>query len=336
MPPTISAKPHVIVLSGPSGSGKSTLITKLFEEYPTAFAFSISHTTRSPRPGEQNGREYHFASRPDMEGMLNRGEFLESTEFSGNFKKAVEDVTRTGRICLLDVDKQGVKNIRNSHLDAVFVFISPPSYEILEQRLRGRQTDTEAAIEKRLKEAKESMEFSKEPGVYDHIILNDQLDVAYQSLKDVLREMANQAEQIRLAQAGVHDNPEFVLKYLEEIEALAENVLAERREIIELNKRRDKLREASRAVHKQASNVKTNWMCLNNNFLAMSTRDCKRLIDRDFDQINVEISQAEKKLKENVKKLYDAEKKPEIRGFNLKSLSREERQELDQLLEPYT
>jgi len=108
--------------------------------------------------------------------------------------------------------------------------------------------------------------------------------------------MTNQAEQIRLAQAGVHDNPDFVMKYLEEIESLAENVLAERREIIELNKRRDKLREASRyvaykllfiftisllrAIHKQPKNIKMNWMCLNNNFLAIPTKDCNRLIDR--------------------------------------------------------
>ncbi|CAF1437388.1 unnamed protein product [Rotaria sordida] len=147
--------------------------------------------------------------------------------------------------------------------------------------------------------------------------------------------MTNQEQQIRLTQAGVHDNPDFVLKYLEEIESLAENVLAERREIIELNKRRDKLREASRAIHKQPTNIKMTWMCLNNNFLAIPTKDCKRLIDRDFDQMNLEINQAEKKLKENIKILYDAEKKPEIRGFHLKSLSREERQEFDQLLEPY-
>ncbi|CAF0880787.1 unnamed protein product [Adineta steineri] len=147
--------------------------------------------------------------------------------------------------------------------------------------------------------------------------------------------MTNQVDQKRVAQAGVHDNPDFVVKYLEEIELLAENVLAERREVIELNKRRDKLREASRAIRKQPTNVKMNWMCLNNNFLGMSTKDCIRLIDRDFDQLNIEINQAEKNLKENIKKLYDAEKKPEIRGFHLKSLSREERQEFDQLLEPY-
>lgn len=102
-------------------------------------------------------------------------------------KKAVEDVASTGRICLLDVDKQGVKNIRQTDLQPLFVYISPPSYEILEQRLRARQTDSESAIEKRLKEAKESMEFSKEPGMYDHIVLNDQLDSAYQQLKQILQ-----------------------------------------------------------------------------------------------------------------------------------------------------
>jgi guanylate kinase len=107
-------------------------------------------------------------------------------------KKAVEDVAQTGRICLLDVDKQGVKNIRKTDLNALFVYISPPTYEILEQRLRGRQTESEAAIQKRLKEAKESMEFSKEPGMYDHIILNDQLDAAHQKLKEILRKVINQ------------------------------------------------------------------------------------------------------------------------------------------------
>ncbi|CAF1437372.1 unnamed protein product, partial [Rotaria sordida] len=118
-------------------------------------------------------------------------EFLETTEFSSNLygtsKKSVEDVAQTGRICLLDVDKQGVKNIRETDLNALFIYISPPSYEVLEQRLRGRKTESEAAIDKRLKEAKESMEFSKEPGMYDHIILNDKLDVAYQALKEILR-----------------------------------------------------------------------------------------------------------------------------------------------------
>ena len=101
-------------------------------------------------------------------------------------KKAVEDVSHTGRICVLDVDKEGVKNIRKTDLHPVFIYISPPSYEILEKRLRARKTDSDSAIEKRLKESKESMEFSKEPSVYDHIVLNDKLDVAYKDLKEVL------------------------------------------------------------------------------------------------------------------------------------------------------
>ncbi|CAF1106562.1 unnamed protein product [Rotaria sp. Silwood1] len=185
-----SFKPRPIVFSGPSGSGKSTLINQLFQEYPTAFAFSVSHTTRTPRPGEQNGREYYFVPRNQMEKMIANGEFLETTEFSshlyGTSKKAVEDVAKTGHICVLDVDKQGVKSIRKTNLHPLFIYISPPSYEILEKRLRARKTDDENAIQHRLKESKESMEFSKEPGVYDHIVINDKLDVAYNDLKEIL------------------------------------------------------------------------------------------------------------------------------------------------------
>ncbi|CAF2632851.1 unnamed protein product [Rotaria sp. Silwood2] len=184
-------KPRPVVISGPSGSGKSTLINQLFKEYPTAFAFSVSHTTRTPRPGEQNGREYYFVSQNQMEKMIANGEFVETTEFSSNFygtsKKAVEDVAKTGRLCVLDVDKEGVKSIRKTNLNPLVIYITPPSYEILEKRLRARNTDNENAIQFRLKESKESMEFSKEPGVYDHIVINDKLDIAYKDLKEVLR-----------------------------------------------------------------------------------------------------------------------------------------------------
>ncbi|CAF4366593.1 unnamed protein product [Rotaria sp. Silwood2] len=187
-------KPRPVVISGPSGSGKSTLINQLFKEYPTAFAFSVSHTTRTPRPGEQNGREYYFVSQNQMEKMIANGEFVETTEFSSNFygtsKKAVEDVAKTGRLCVLDVDKEGVKSIRKTNLNPLVIYITPPSYEILEKRLRARNTDNENAIQFRLKESKESMEFSKEPGVYDHIVINDKLDVAYKDLKEVLRKVS--------------------------------------------------------------------------------------------------------------------------------------------------
>jgi len=185
-----SVKPRPVVISGPSGSGKSTLIHLLFKEYPTAFAYSVSHTSRTPRPGEQNGRDYYFVPREQMEKMISNREFLEITEFSSNLygtsKKAVEDVAKTGRICVLDVDKEGVKSIHKTDLHPLFICISPPSYEILEQRLRARKTNSESDIQNRLKEAKESMEFSKEPGVYDPIVLNDKLDVAYKDLKEIL------------------------------------------------------------------------------------------------------------------------------------------------------
>jgi len=186
-----SVKPRAIVVSGPSGSGKSTLINLLFKEYPTAFSFSVSHTSRSPRESERNGREYYFITRNQMEKMIANGEFLETTEFSSNLygtsKKAVEDIAQTGRICVLDVDKQGVKSIHKADFHPLFIYISPPNYEALEKRLRARKADSESAIQKRLKEAKESMEFSKEPGVYDHTVLNDNLDVAYNDLKEILR-----------------------------------------------------------------------------------------------------------------------------------------------------
>ncbi len=144
--------------------------------------------------------------------MIANGDFLETTEFSSNLygtrlinksifslkkkmyvfmfsKKAVEDVAKTGRICVLDVDKEGVKSIRKTDLNPLFICISPPNYETLEKRLRARQTDTDSDIEKRLKEAKESMKFSKEPGAYDHIVLNDKLDVAYKDLKEILHKV---------------------------------------------------------------------------------------------------------------------------------------------------
>ena len=146
-----------------------------------------------------------------MEKMIANGEFLETTEFSSNlygtryvnelfeFKKnliwikfkfsirAVDDISTTGRICMLDVDKQGVKNIRETNLKPLFIFINAPSFSVLEQRLRSRNTDTTLAIEKRLAEAKESIEFSQQPGVYDHIIINNKLPVAYQRFQEILR-----------------------------------------------------------------------------------------------------------------------------------------------------
>ncbi|KAG1219982.1 hypothetical protein G6F35_007041 [Rhizopus arrhizus] len=103
----------IFVISGPSGSGKSTLLKKLFSEYPSTFGFSISHTTRKPRPGEQDGKDYHFVEKEHMISEVEAGKFIESATFSGNMYgtsiKAVEDVVAQGKVCVLDIDMQGVK-----------------------------------------------------------------------------------------------------------------------------------------------------------------------------------------------------------------------------------
>lgn len=183
-----SLKP--IVISGPSGSGKSTLLQKLFKEFPGCFEFSVSHTTRKPREGETEGKDYYFVERDAFEKMVGEGGFLEHAQFSGNCygtsKMAVEKVQSSGKICILDVEINGVKNIKNTNLNAKYIFVQPPSIESLEKRLRGRGTETEESLKKRLDTAQEALDYSKEPGAYDHIIVNDDLEVAYEKLKGIL------------------------------------------------------------------------------------------------------------------------------------------------------
>ncbi|XP_035216707.1 guanylate kinase-like isoform X1 [Stegodyphus dumicola] len=124
-----------VVICGPSGSGKSTLLKYLMKEFPDYFGFSISHTTRKPRPGETQGKDYNFVDRKEFEEAIANGEFLEFTEFSGNIygtsKKAVKNVQNQGRICILDIEIEGVKNIKKTDLNPRFIFIKPPSIEVL-------------------------------------------------------------------------------------------------------------------------------------------------------------------------------------------------------------
>lgn len=184
---SIMSKP--IIISGPSGSGKSTLIKKLFAEFPDKFGFSISHTTRQPRPGEMDGKDYHFTTIQKFQDLINNGKFLEWAQFSGNYYgtsvKAVEDIIKNGKICLLDIDMQGVKSIKQSNLDAKYLFLSPPNVEELKKRLTGRGTESEESINKRLTAAIAEMEYSK-TGAHDKIIINDDLNKAYEELKEYL------------------------------------------------------------------------------------------------------------------------------------------------------
>ncbi|XP_026201086.1 guanylate kinase 1b [Anabas testudineus] len=193
--------PRPVVLSGPSGVGKSTLMKKLMKDYEGVFGFSVSHTTRNPRPGEEDGKDYHFTTREAMQEGMDNGEFIENAEFSGNMygtsKAAIEDVQAKNLICILDVDIQGVKRIKETDLNPIYISIQPPSMEILETRLRDRQTETEESLQKRLEAARIDLELSKEPGLFDVVIINEDVERAYEELKEILNEEIKKVQEAK-------------------------------------------------------------------------------------------------------------------------------------------
>ncbi|XP_030453142.1 guanylate kinase 2-like isoform X1 [Syzygium oleosum] len=179
-----------VVISGPSGVGKGTLISKLMDEYPSLFGFSVSHTTRAPRGMEKDGKHYHFTEKSVMEKEIKDGKFLEYASVHGNLYgtsiEAVEVVADEGKRCILDIDVQGARSVRGSPVEAIFVFICPPSMAELEKRLRARGTETEEQILKRLQNARAELEQGILSGLFDHILYNDKLEECYQRLKKLL------------------------------------------------------------------------------------------------------------------------------------------------------
>jgi len=172
-----------IVLSGPSGVGKSTVLKRLMNDFPNSFGFSVSHTSRAPREGEQNGIDYHFSTKEIMQTEVDQGLFIESATFGGNMygtsKKAIRDVSDQHKICILDIDEQGVKNLKSiTDINPLYCFIKPPSMDILEQRLRGRGTETEESFQKRMATAKSAIDYA-DSGVYDCVVINDDFDRCY-------------------------------------------------------------------------------------------------------------------------------------------------------------
>jgi len=170
----LSSFSRPLVVFGPSGTGKSTLLKKLFADHPDKFGFSVSHTTRSPRVGETNGKEYHFTTRDKFLSLVDEGGFIEYAQFSGNLYgtsvKSVQEVSERGRRCILDIDAQGVRSIKEKHpnLNPVFVFIAPPSIDALRSRLIGRGTETEEALSARLSAALDEIYYARTgevPGV---------------------------------------------------------------------------------------------------------------------------------------------------------------------------
>ncbi|KAF9592758.1 hypothetical protein IFM89_017328 [Coptis chinensis] len=182
--------PKPIVISGPSGVGKGTLIAKLMSEFPSTFGFSVSHTTRDPRNKEKHGIHYHFTERLVMEKDIQDGKFLESASVHGNLYgtsiEAVDVVSDAGKRCILDIDVQGARSVRANSLEAIYIFVCPPSFEELEKRLRARGTETEEQVQKRLRNAIAELEEGKSSGLFDQILVNDELETCYQKLKEIL------------------------------------------------------------------------------------------------------------------------------------------------------
>lgn len=166
---------QLLVLSGPGGVGKSTIVNEL-KGYPDFF-FSVSATTRSPRNGEIDGEAYHFVSEVEFERMIKDGEFLEWANFAGHKYGTpalpVEAALASGKNALLEIEIEGARQIRRSRPEALLIFLKPPSFEELEERIRGRKTDSEERIQARLSLAREEMAAAPE---FDHVVVNHRVE----------------------------------------------------------------------------------------------------------------------------------------------------------------
>ncbi|RME76889.1 MAG: guanylate kinase [Planctomycetota bacterium] len=182
-----AARGRIVVISGPSGAGKSSVIRRLLERDPR-YWLSVSLTTRARRPGELDGRDYHFVDRATFERLREQGKLLEWAEVHGELygtpREPLERAVAEGRIALLDIDVQGAEQIRHSGIEADYVFIAPPSLEELERRLRARGTENAASLARRLAHAREEMAAQDR---YDVVIINDDLDRAAERLDRWLR-----------------------------------------------------------------------------------------------------------------------------------------------------
>ncbi len=177
---------QLIVLTGPSGVGKGTLVRSLLARHNDLY-LSTSATTRSPRRGEVDGKDYHFVTRPQFEEMINQGELLEWAEYADNYygtpRLDLEEKINLGLKVLLEIEVVGARSIKETFADALRIFILPPSIEELENRLKGRGKDSPEAITRRLEKAKEELAAS---GEFNHTIVNDDFKQALQQLETLI------------------------------------------------------------------------------------------------------------------------------------------------------
>lgn len=194
----------LLVVSAPSAGGKGTILRELFRR-EEGLRMSVSATTRQPRPGEVDGKDYYFVSRDTFQQWVDTGSMLEHAEYVGNCygtpKGPVEEWLAQGLDVVLEIDVQGGSQIKELAPDCVSVFITPPSMEVLEKRLRERGTEDEETIRKRLAAARQELAFAER---YDYIVVNDQLEDAVEDMRAILR-----SEKRRYAR-----NPGFIQRVL--------------------------------------------------------------------------------------------------------------------------
>jgi guanylate kinase len=194
----------LLILSSPSGAGKTTLTRMLLEQCPE-LRFSVSHTTRTPRVGEVDGRDYHFVDRAQFLDLVARDAFLEWAEVHGNlYGTSVAEIERAREIkgctgILFDIDYQGARQIKSKVSDVVTVFILPPSMRELERRLRGRASETEAVVQSRFRVAKLEIE---QYALFDYVVLNEDLNHAFDELRSIaVAERARRERRAPLAES---------------------------------------------------------------------------------------------------------------------------------------
>ncbi len=178
---------NIFVISAASGTGKTTLIARLLQHHAD-IRVSVSHTTRAPRRGEENGKHYHFVSVPEFERMIEENQFVEYAKVYGNYygtsTQSLESLTRQGTDVILEIDTQGAEQIRRQLPQAYSIFIAPPSLATLEQRLRQRAADAPQVIAVRLAEARNEIEQAR---LFDYLVVNDDLVAAENALLHIIK-----------------------------------------------------------------------------------------------------------------------------------------------------
>lgn len=181
----LARKGQMVVMSGPSGAGKSTLCRRLLED--PRVHFSVSATTRKPRTGEVDGRDYHFITAEQFRQLIREGAFIEHAEVHGNLygtlRKPMEDALARGEVFLLEIDVQGANQLQLLGEPGLYVFVAPPDFETLRRRLVGRGTDAPEVVERRLKKAEDEY---RERVKYDHVVINEDLERALRQIRSLI------------------------------------------------------------------------------------------------------------------------------------------------------